>query len=943
MKFHKIALFLVAIMSIFTLSCQHRVEEPRVIATISDEVVITKQVGVEFDTYAPSFTIKLEGANFNTIANTDSLIIGGEDIGVTVIAQNGVTDNATYGEFKITGTPKKALQGPVKLQIPASFIKGRVNPVTVEAKGLYWNIVDNRAPYAKNNGSVGANSTLNRYEYDMTSMPGTIILQGATLKNVSNEMDITQWIKNSSSVAPNLKFYLSIDETQANPDSFKVLIDGSFDSREYYSFRSMSIPAEYLNINPANSSNVSRVFIEGGFYLGRGDHTWCEVAFTEKADINGVFSVAEPKLIRVEIPIKLTNISFMANADSRDVSGWFTHTVSGLTYTLLPIAQTGMQTATIVVEGMPTDVSDAPLELVNLPAYYGDSEFRNVFNSSTYSTGNWLSDTKGSMYNISVPSDAFVYHIYDLASFGDTALSSVSPNRSLTKTYDDGGSESDITFRDDNSIYVGDTKEATFPGFTRRGYKLVGFARPNADGTVSTDVSDLAYKLGDGGNVIENPTTHALTLNLADEDRGKLTRLYAVWEIDPAAWGWTLNEDGSYDKAHDISGYDPSTGENAFFPATFNLAKSGISSDDQAKYQDYPYYKEAKVLAKGLSVPSISTATSTDYTDYEDVILDHDFLIGEQAITGYMLDVLREWNNGNGTDDNPEKGYELPIEAVDTSPSGRVTSSNNTVGYGASYEASAYRPNNEKSDPITYVTVPQAMVISNAFTEYYNEKHASTAGFTPLTYAYVKEGSSEAIKTIADADALYNTPNTNGEAMAAEGATGFRLPTQDEWTIASRIVPESNYEARLTGAHTGAGNPATRNYLYPQLHRNDMWSGANVLSTGSANDPLANTWVWNYYSVDVNQYRTTHGFLKASKDGTIQNWTVLDKKPNNIGVYGMSGNVWEWCDTVIAGTGRRLRGGSFANSASYTRVGYLGSDSASGRFGRYGLRLVRLP
>ncbi len=87
---------------------------------------------------------------------------------------------------------------------------------------------------------------------------------------------------------------------------------------------------------------------------------------------------------------------------------------------------------------------------------------------------------------------------------------------------------------------------------------------------------------------------------------------------------------------------------------------------------------------------------------------------------------------------------------------------------------------------------------------------------------------------------------------------------------------------------------------------------------------------------------------------------VGTKAPNGLGIYDMSGDVWQWCedvylDTAYAGSehdnplyvydgsGRVLRGGGWSSIAKRVRCGYRRDGVPSGRLPNVGLRLVKTP
>ena len=118
-------------------------------------------------------------------------------------------------------------------------------------------------------------------------------------------------------------------------------------------------------------------------------------------------------------------------------------------------------------------------------------------------------------------------------------------------------------------------------------------------------------------------------------------------------------------------------------------------------------------------------------------------------------------------------------------------------------------------------------------------------------------------------------------------ANGYRLPTSDEWEYAAR--------GGLQSKRFPWGNTINHNY-------------ANYQANGSA------------YSYDTSPY-TSYTYHPSYDSGSYPYTSPAGSfSSNGYGLYDMSGNVWEWCNTA-SGSDRSIRGGSWRHFAYDARCG----------------------
>ncbi len=276
---------------------------------------------------------------------------------------------------------------------------------------------------------------------------------------------------------------------------------------------------------------------------------------------------------------------------------------------------------------------------------------------------------------------------------------------------------------------------------------------------------------------------------------------------------------------------------------------------------------------------SASITFPTGEGDFQTTTLINDkFFIGKTEVTYELWKIVYDWATTRGAN-------------VYTFANAGIKGNDGAVGKSTQH-------------PVTTINWRDAIVWCNALTEYYNDKNGTAL---ECVYTY----SSAVIRDSRDVNAAV----CEG-AVASTSAKGFRLPTGMEWEYAARY--------RIDSTNTVAG------YSNPYFTKGNSASGAILDYTNNAATSAVG--VYGYYSYGI-------------ATGVISTAEVMSKGSagaNSLGLYDMSGNVFEWCFDLSGGNNYRwCRGGAWTHEARYLQVGHRGEGMPEVEYAQVGFRISK--
>ncbi|MCX6112685.1 MAG: SUMF1/EgtB/PvdO family nonheme iron enzyme [Proteobacteria bacterium] len=225
-------------------------------------------------------------------------------------------------------------------------------------------------------------------------------------------------------------------------------------------------------------------------------------------------------------------------------------------------------------------------------------------------------------------------------------------------------------------------------------------------------------------------------------------------------------------------------------------------------------------------------------------------------------------------------------------------------------------PTTAKNEPVTTINWRDAMIFSNALTEWYNAKNG-----TSYTCVYYTDAAyTTPIKTSTNSTTVTTAQGTQDNPYVKANATGFRMLGSYEWELAARYIGTT--PPTVSPLSTEKKTTIVGGVTY-------YWTPGDYASGATA---------------DVNNSAATKAVSWHSDNSGYNTHDVKGLRANALGLYDMNGNIWLWIfdwHPSYIGSARFIRGGSFGSTAYCMQISYIGyhypyttEDAVGFRFAR---------